>query len=87
MIRRAVRVISEKIDTEKEIQTMLASKKLEFDIMCAVPLVIILYMKMTFGGFLDALYGNAAGAAVMTICLILYTGAYLLGRKLIRIEV
>lgn len=87
MIRRAVRVISEKIDTEKEIQTMLASKKLEFDIMCAVPLVIILYMKMTFGGFLDALYDNAAGAAVMTICLILYTGAYLLGRKLIRIEV
>ncbi len=87
MIRNAVRVISEKIDTEKEIQTMLASKKLEFDIMCAVPLVIILYMKMTFGEFLDVLYGNAAGAAVMTICLILYTGAYLSGRKLIRIEV
>ena len=52
MIRNAVRVISEKIDTEKEIQTMLASKKLEFDIMCAVPLVIILYMKMTFGNSL-----------------------------------
>lgn len=87
MIRKAVRTISEKIDTEKEIQTMLASKKLEFDIMCAVPFVIIAYMKLTFGDFLDVLYGNAAGAAVMTVCIILYAGAYLLGRKLIRIEI
>ena len=51
VIRNAVKIISEKIDTEKEIQTMLASKKLEFDIMCAVPFVIILYMKLTFGDF------------------------------------
>ena len=87
MIRKAVRNISEKIDTEKEIQTMLASRKLEFDIMCAVPFVIIFYMKLTFGEFLDVLYGNMAGAAVMTMCLILYMGAYLFGRKLIRIEV
>ena len=87
MIRKAVRNISEKIDTEKEIQTMLASRKLEFDIMCAVPFVIIFYMKLTFGEFLDVLYGNMAGAAVMTMCLILYIGAYLFGRKLIRIEV
>lgn len=87
MIRKAVRTISEKIDTEKEIQTMLASKKLEFEIMCAVPFVIIAYMKLTFVDFLDVLYGNAAGAAVMTVCIILYAGAYLLGRKLIRIEI
>lgn len=87
MIRKAVRTISEKIDTEKEIQTMIASKKLEFEIMCAVPFVIIAYMKLTFGDFLDVLYGNAAGAAVMTVCIILYAGAYLLGRKLIRIEI
>ena len=44
VIRNAVKIISEKIDTEKEIHTMLASKKLEFEIMCAVPFVIILYM-------------------------------------------
>ena len=37
VIRDAVKIISGKIDTEKEIQTMIASKKMEFDIMCAVP--------------------------------------------------
>lgn len=87
IIRNAVRLISEKIDTEKEIRTMLASQKLEFDIMCAAPFAIILYMKATFGEFLDALYGNAAGICVMTVCLFLYAAAYRIGKKIIRIEV
>ena len=87
VIRNAVKLISGKIDTEKEIETMIASQKLEFNIMCAVPFVIILYMKLTFGEFLSVLYGNPAGAAVMTVCLCVYLSAYWLGRKIICIEV
>ena len=87
IIRNAVKIISEKIDTEKEIQTMIASTKLEFEIMCAVPFAIILYMKLTFGDFLSVLYGNLAGMVIMTICLCVYLGAYSIGRRIIRIEV
>lgn len=87
IIRNAVRIISGKIDTEKEIQTMTASKKLEFEIMCAVPFLMILYMKITFREFLDVLYGNMAGVVIMTVCLGIYVAAYCLGRKIIRIEV
>lgn len=87
IIRNAVKIISEKIDTEKEIQTMLAAKKLEFDIMCAVPFAIILYMKLTFSQFLSVLYGNITGAVIMSICVCVYMGAYSLGRRIIRIEV
>lgn len=87
IIRNAVRIISDKIDTEREIQTVLASKKLEFNIMCAVPFFIILYMKITFGEFINVLYGNTAGAAVMTVCLSVYLTACIIGRKIIRIEV
>ena len=53
---------------------MTASQKLEFNIMCVVPFAIILYMKATFGEFLDALYGSAAGVCVMTACLCIYAG-------------
>lgn len=87
IIRNAVRIISGKIDTEKEIQTMIASKKLEFEIMCAVPFAIILYMKLTFGDFLSVLYGNMPGAVIMTACLCVYIAAYMMGRKIIRIQV
>lgn len=87
IIRNAVRIISGKIDTEKEIQTLLASKKLEFEIMCAVPFVIILYMKLTFGEFLSVLYDSTAGTVVMSVCLAVYLAAYQLGRKITSIEV
>ena len=86
IIRNAVKMISEKIETEQEIQTMIASKKLEFEIMCSVPFFIILYMKVTFGEFLNVLYGNILGISFMTICLIVYMGAYRFGKKIIRIE-
>ena len=87
IIRNAVRTISEKIDTEKEINTILASKKLEFNIMCAVPFIIIFYMKITFSQFLEVLYGTAAGTVTMSICLAVYISAWRLGRKMIHIEV
>lgn len=87
IIRNAAALISERIDTEKEIRTMIASQKLEFDIMCAVPFAIILYMKATFGEFLGTLYGNPAGVCVMTVCMVLYAAAYRIGRRIIRIEV
>ena len=83
----AARTIGEKIDTEREIQTMLAAKKLEFEIMSVIPFIMILYMKMTFGEFLSVLYGTWTGCIVMSICLVLYLGAYRFGRRLLQIEI
>lgn len=87
IIQNALRTISQKIETENEIQTMIASGKLEFQIMCIVPFFIILYMKLTFGEFLSVLYGNPGGIIVMTVCLCVYMAAYSLGRRIIHIEV
>ena len=87
IIKDAVKVISEKMETEKEIQTMIASKKLEFEIMSMIPFGMIGYMKLTFGDFLKVLYGNPAGIIVMSICLALYFTAYIWGKKMIKIEV
>lgn len=87
IIREAAKTISEKIDTEREIQTMLAAKKLEFEIMSVIPFVMILYMKMTFGEFLSVLYGTWTGRIVMSICLGLYLGAYWFGRRILQIEI
>ena len=78
---------SAKMSGGDSISIMFASKKLEFEIMCAVPFFIILYMKLTFGEFLSVLYENAAGRCFMTICLIVYIAAYSFGRKIIHIEV
>ncbi len=79
--------IGEKIDVQREISIILASKKYEFRIMCVIPFAMIFYMQLSFPQFMSVLYGNAVGIGVMTICLAGYIFAYVLGAKLIKIEV
>ncbi len=87
IIQRTVLIISEKLEVKREIQTMLASKKLEQKIMNLVPMLILFYISITSPGFFHSLYGNIAGIMIMTICLFLYGFAYFLGKKIIDIEV
>lgn len=87
MIRSAVKDIREKIETESQIQMMLAAKKMEFRIMCMIPFGMIGYMRFSFPEFMKILYGNTVGVILMTICLGIYIAAYRTGRKIISIEV
>ena len=87
IIRNTADQIGDKIDVKREIDTMLAAKKYEFQVMSVIPFGIVLYMTVSFPEFMGNLYGNIAGRGVMTGCLIIYLGAYGLGRKIIEIEV
>ncbi len=87
IIRDTVRQISDKIDVKREIDTILAAKRYEFRVMSVIPYIIIGYMSVSFPEFMKSLYGNAAGIGVMTGCLAIYTGAYYLGVKMIKIEI
>ncbi len=81
------RNICGKIDTKREIDTMIAARKYEQKLMNFMPAGIILYLRLTFQGFIEKMYGNPPGIAVMTICLFVYTGAVLFGRKLMNIQI
>ncbi len=87
IIRDTARQIGDKIDVKREIDTILAAKQYEFRVMSTVPYLIIGYMSVSFPEFMGSLYGNMAGTGVMTVCLMIYLGAYYLGLKIIRIEV
>lgn len=80
-------IISEKIEVEKEIQTLLSSKRLELNIMAAVPFAIVLYVSAASSGYFDVLYTSLTGRGVMTICLAVYLCAYSLGMKIAEIPV
>jgi len=87
IIQNATKSISEKIEIEREIQVMLAAKRLEFQIMCGVPFGIIFYMRLAFPEFIQVLYGNVLGIGIMSICLAIYFAAYQLGKRIVDIEV
>lgn len=87
MIEQVTRMLSDKIDVKKEIGAVLAAKQYEQTIMSLMPAGIIAYMRLTSPGYLDIMYGNLLGAFVMSVCLGIYGFAWLLGRRIVSIEV
>ena len=87
IIRRTVEKISEKVEVEQEIETLIAGKMMELKIMNLVPVFILCYLNVTSPTYLQALYGNLFGRCFMTAGLIVYVTAVELGRKIMNIEV
>ena len=87
VIQKVTRMLGDKIDVKKEIETTLAAKKSEQFIMSMMPAGIILYLQITSPGFLSVLYGNPFGICAMTVCVAIYGAAYWMGRKIVDIEV
>jgi tight adherence protein B len=87
IIRNSIDQIRDKLEVRREIETMLAARKYEFKIMTVIPFGMIAYMKVSFPEFMGGLYGNLLGIGVMSGCLAIYFGAYLLGCRIVNIEV
>lgn len=86
VIQSTVCMIQDKVEMKRELQTMLASKKMESDIMCLIPPGMILYMWIGSPGFLDVMYETLTGRFFMTIGLIVYVIAINMSRKIVEIS-
>lgn len=87
MIQSTVHKLSGRIEVEREIATVLAGKKLEGRVMNVMPVMILAYLTVASGDFLDALYGNLAGVLVMTAALFMYAAAMKLSEHILDIRV
>ena len=86
IISRTGKALSDKIEIEREIKTLLTAKKFESKIMFVIPLGIILYMWICSPGFLDSMYHNILGNIIMTIMIVVYTIAYFWAEKIMDIK-
>ncbi len=87
LIGSAVDRLSQKIETEREIRSITAAKRLEQLIMNVIPLGICAYLRIGSPGYMDALYGNISGILIMSGCLAVYVGAFELSERIASIEV
>lgn len=87
IMKRTAENISEKIETKREIETVIAGKKMEARCMNVIPFGIIIYLRVFSPGFLDPLYGNPAGILIMTVSLMIYVGAFCWSHKITDISV
>lgn len=83
IIRVTSSMISEKIEVNREIITLISAKRLEANIMKVMPLFILIYLSISSPGFLEPLYHNLLGILTMSVFLLCYLGAYLVIDKII----
>lgn len=86
IIGQTGKTLSDKIEVEREINTLITAKKYETKIMCTVPLGMIGYMWICSPGFLDPMYDNLLGNTIMTIMLFIYGVAYFVANKIMEIK-
>lgn len=87
IIRDTHQIISDKVEIEQEIQTMITAAKTESYIMLVMPVVITLAMSVMGGGLMDALFTTLAGRAAATAAIAIFITAFLLAQKFSEINV
>ena len=80
IIKSSANQIGKQIELRQEIQMRISGKQMELNIMELMPFAILFYINMGTPGYFDSLYHNLSGIAIMTGCLSIYCGAYLLGK-------
>ena len=86
LVRDSVEKIQRRIEITYEIEGIIGAKRNEFLIMCVIPIGIIVYMRVFSKEFMAVLYDNAIGRICMTVCLMVYIAAILLGLYILKLE-
>jgi len=81
IVRETQQIISDKMEIEMEIETLLTAAKTEVNIMLMMPLVILGVIGYAGAGFMDAIYTTGAGRVVSTGGLVVFVISFFLARK------
>lgn len=66
VIRKTVGVLLDRIELEKEVRTLTAQKRFEFAILIAMPLFMLLFLRISSPSYMSAMYETTAGRVLMT---------------------
>lgn len=77
----------QKQEIEREIDVLVAGRRMEQKIMNLIPLLILAYLRFTSGDYLSVLYHNPIGILFMCGCLLIYLAAFYLAEKILTIHV
>ena len=87
VLKHTIKSITDEIDLELEIDIIIASKKYEFYGMIGIPFLLMGLLSYSQYAYMRVLYETLLGRIVMTIGLSLMLISYLLGKKIVEIEV
>lgn len=85
VIRNTQQIITEKMEVEQEIQTVVAASSNEQMIMTVMPVALVAIIKMMSPDFGDN-FATPAGIIATTVGVILFVVAYFVGKKILAIK-
>ena len=81
IVRETQQIISDKMEIEMEIDTLMTAAKAELNIMLLMPLVILAVIGYAGAGFMDAIYTTGAGRVVSTFGLVIFILSYIMAKR------
>lgn len=87
LIQKTINVLSEKMEIQQEIQTKIAGIQMQQKIMAAMPVFMLLMIKLMSPDYLDPLYESPVGYIVVTVAVVLLIGAEFVSNKITNIKV
>ena len=87
VLRSTSNTIGEKIEVKQEINTMISGKKYEFNFMMILPVIMVEFLALTSGDYMDPVFTEPAGIAAMTAAIAIFAVAYVVGSKIMKIDI
>ena len=79
-------VISKRIELDFEIKKMFYEKKFELKLLIVIPIMIFAFLSLTANEYLSPMYTSLGGYLVITITLLLILSAYILGNRMMGVD-
>lgn len=87
VMRSTSNAIGEKIEVKQEIHTMIAGKKYEFNFMMVLPVIMVEFLAVTSADYMKPVFERAEGTAAMTVAIGFFVLAYVIGSKVMKINI
>lgn len=87
VIDRVTTIISDRIEIEYEIETLVSGKKMEARLLTMLPIGMVLMLSLTSPRYMAPMYDSVIGKILMITAALLLIVNYFVGRKIIDIEV
>lgn len=87
VIRSTSNTIGEKIEIKQDIATSLSGQKFEFQFLMVMPVAMILLLSISAKDYMAPVFSGIIGRVVMTIAIGLFGVAYVVGSKIMKVEV
>jgi len=87
IIANVASIITDRIQVEKEINTLVASKQMEAKILTVTPVGLVFLISFTSPEYMQPMYETLMGRALLLLGVVLLALNYFIGKKIINIEI